>query len=70
MSDTVAEGHYRQLDAEEVAKLARAVDRALTENKPVPRFQAEARLATRREKVRKTDGEKGQQGAAIAARGR
>ncbi|HET6145404.1 MAG TPA: S4 domain-containing protein [Candidatus Acidoferrales bacterium] len=41
--DTVQEGHYRQLDAEEVAKLARAVDRALTENKPIPKPRREWR---------------------------
>jgi 23S rRNA pseudouridine2605 synthase len=35
-SDTVPEGHYRQLSAPEVAKLVRAVDRALTQRKPVP----------------------------------
>jgi 23S rRNA pseudouridine2605 synthase len=32
-ADTVPEGHYRRLDAAEVAKLSRAIDRAL-ENKP------------------------------------
>jgi 23S rRNA pseudouridine2605 synthase len=41
--DTVEEGHYRQLDAEEVAKLTRAVDRALTENKPIPKPRREWR---------------------------
>ncbi len=35
--DTVQEGHYRELGAEEVAKLGRAVDRALSEHKPVPK---------------------------------
>ncbi len=35
-ADTVPEGHYRQLSAPEVAKLVRAVERALTEHKPVP----------------------------------
>jgi 23S rRNA pseudouridine2605 synthase len=35
-SDTVLEGHYRQLSALEVAKLIRAVDRALAQDKPVP----------------------------------
>lgn len=34
--DTVREGDYRELSAPEVAKLVRAVDRALTEHKPVP----------------------------------
>src|SRR5579863_3980732 len=34
--DTVPEGHYRELSAAEVAKLVRAVERALTEHKPVP----------------------------------
>jgi len=33
-ADTVQEGHYRQLTAPEVAKLVRAVERALTEHKP------------------------------------
>jgi pseudouridine synthase len=32
-ADTVPEGHYRRLDAVEVAKLSRAIDRAI-ENKP------------------------------------
>jgi 23S rRNA pseudouridine2605 synthase len=32
--DTVAEGHYRQLSAAEVAKLVRAVEHALTQPKP------------------------------------
>jgi 23S rRNA pseudouridine2605 synthase len=41
--DTVQEGHYRQLDAEEVAKLARAVERALTENKSIPKPRREWR---------------------------
>jgi 23S rRNA pseudouridine2605 synthase len=41
--DTVQEGHYRQLNAEEVAKLARAVDLALTENKPIPKPRREWR---------------------------
>jgi 23S rRNA pseudouridine2605 synthase len=36
-ADSVQEGHYRQLSAEEVAKLGRAIDRALTEHKPVPK---------------------------------
>jgi 23S rRNA pseudouridine2605 synthase len=36
-ADTVPEGHYRQLSAEEVAKLVRAVDRALKDHKPVPK---------------------------------
>ncbi len=35
-ADTVQEGHYRELTAPEVAKLVRAVDRALTQNKPIP----------------------------------
>jgi 23S rRNA pseudouridine2605 synthase len=34
--DTVPEGHYRRLDPVEVAKLARAVDYALTHQKPAP----------------------------------
>jgi len=35
-ADTVPEGSYRQLSALEVAKLVRAVERALTERKAVP----------------------------------
>jgi len=35
-ADTVPEGHYRQLTAPEVAKLVRAIDRALTDRKPLP----------------------------------
>jgi 23S rRNA pseudouridine2605 synthase len=34
-ADTVPEGHYRQLDAAEVAKLVRAVDLALAQPKPL-----------------------------------
>jgi 23S rRNA pseudouridine2605 synthase len=34
--DTVPEGHYRRLEPGEVAKLARAVDYALTHQKPAP----------------------------------
>ncbi|MBZ5641298.1 MAG: rRNA pseudouridine synthase [Acidobacteriia bacterium] len=34
--DTVPEGHYRRLGLEEVAKLSRAVDYALTHQKPAP----------------------------------
>jgi 16S rRNA U516 pseudouridylate synthase RsuA-like enzyme len=34
--DTVPEGHYRRLDPAEVAKLAHAVDYALTHRKPAP----------------------------------
>ncbi len=68
--DTVEEGHYRQLDAEEVAKLGRAVDRALTENKPVSRgFKPKRDWRPRREKFRKkTDEEKktGEKRPAIA----
>ncbi len=35
-ADTVQEGHYRELSPLEVAKLVRAVERALTEHKAVP----------------------------------
>jgi 23S rRNA pseudouridine2605 synthase len=35
-ADTVPEGHYRQLNALEVAKLVRAVEYALTQHRPVP----------------------------------
>jgi 23S rRNA pseudouridine2605 synthase len=34
-SDTVPEGHYRQLSALEIAKLVRAVDHALAQHKPI-----------------------------------
>jgi len=58
--DTVQEGHYRQLDAEEVAKLDRAVDRALTEHKPsLKSFKPKRDWRPRSEVLRKkTDGEK------------
>jgi 23S rRNA pseudouridine2605 synthase len=58
--DTVQEGHYRQLDAEEVAKLGRAVDRALTEHRPVAKgFKPKRDWRPRSEVLRKkTDGEK------------
>jgi 23S rRNA pseudouridine2605 synthase len=35
-ADTVPEGHYRELDAAEVAKLVRAIERALGDRKPIP----------------------------------
>jgi len=55
--DTVQEGHYRQLDAEEVAKLGRAVDRALTEHKPVPKgFKPKREWRPRSEVLKKKDG--------------
>jgi 23S rRNA pseudouridine2605 synthase len=49
-ADTVPEGHYRQLSAPEVAKLVRAVDRALTEHQPVP-VAAKPRRAWRPRRV-------------------
>jgi 23S rRNA pseudouridine2605 synthase len=49
-ADTVPEGHYRQLSAPEVAKLVRAVDRALTEHQPVPAV-AKSRRAWRSRRV-------------------
>jgi 23S rRNA pseudouridine2605 synthase len=53
-SDTVPEGHYRQLTAPEVAKLARAIERALTEHKPVP-AAAKPRRAWRPRRVMSKD---------------
>ena len=46
-AETVPEGHYRRLDATEVAKLSRAIDRAL-ENKPALPPQPKDRHARRR----------------------
>jgi pseudouridine synthase len=52
--DTVREGDYRELDATEVAKLVRTVDRALTEHKPAPSGAKTRRLwRPRREMVKK-----------------
>jgi len=52
-ADTVAEGHYRQLGAEEVAKLGRAVDRAITEHKPLPKGSKPRREWRPREEILK-----------------
>jgi len=46
-AETVPEGHYRRLDPSEVAKLSRAIDRAL-ENKPPLRPTPKDRHARRR----------------------
>jgi 23S rRNA pseudouridine2605 synthase len=46
-ADTVLEGHYRQLSATEVAKLARAVERALGGHKPAPPPATKPRRAWR-----------------------
>jgi len=46
-ADTVPEGHYRRLDAAEVAKLSRAIDRAL-ENKPALPWPPKDRRARHR----------------------
>jgi len=35
-AETVPEGHYRRLDPSEVAKLSRAIDRALENKPPLP----------------------------------
>jgi hypothetical protein len=60
-ADTVAEGHYRQLGAEEVAKLGRAVDRALTEHTPLPKgFKPRREWRPREEILKKAAGKKGQ----------
>jgi hypothetical protein len=48
-ADTVPEGHYRRLDPTEVAKLSRAIDRAL-ENKPPPPATTNRRARRRRPK--------------------
>jgi 23S rRNA pseudouridine2605 synthase len=45
--DTVPEGHYRELDAAEVAKLTRAIERALGEPRPLPAATAKPRRAWR-----------------------
>jgi 23S rRNA pseudouridine2605 synthase len=63
--DTVAEGHYRELSAEEVAKLARAVDRAIAEHKPMPmgskprrEWRPRAEIFKKKEDGQKMSGEK------------
>jgi 23S rRNA pseudouridine2605 synthase len=63
--DTVAEGHYRELSAEEVAKLGRAVDRAITEHKPMPKgskprreWRPRAEIFKKKEDGQKMSGEK------------
>jgi 23S rRNA pseudouridine2605 synthase len=47
-ADTVPEGHYRRLDAAEVAKLSRAIDRALENKPPVPSAPKARRVRRRR----------------------
>ena len=47
-ADTVPEGHYRRLDPTEVAKLARAVDHALTNPGPILRAPKTRRVQRRR----------------------
>jgi 23S rRNA pseudouridine2605 synthase len=49
-TDTVPEGHYRRLDSIEVAKLARAVDLALTNPKPLLATPKTQRARRRRPK--------------------
>ncbi|HEV7968518.1 MAG TPA: S4 domain-containing protein [Candidatus Acidoferrales bacterium] len=51
--DTVPEGHYRQLSGPEVAKLVRAVERALADHKPIP-AATKARRAWRPRRVMST----------------
>jgi 23S rRNA pseudouridine2605 synthase len=46
-ADTVPEGHYRQLIPAEVAKLVRAVDRALENHKPIAATKPQNRKRTR-----------------------
>jgi hypothetical protein len=46
--DTVPEGHYRRLDAAEVAKLSRAVDLALANPKPALPAAGTKKLPRRR----------------------
>lgn len=47
-TDTVPEGHYRQLSEAEVAKLGRAVEHALGNHRPAPPVAAKPRRAWRR----------------------
>jgi 16S rRNA U516 pseudouridylate synthase RsuA-like enzyme len=49
-ADTVPEGHYRRLDPSEVAKLSRAIDRALENKSPLPLAPKNLRARRRRPK--------------------
>jgi pseudouridine synthase len=49
-ADTVPEGHYRRLDPSEVAKLSRAIDRALENKSPLPLVPKNLRARRRRPK--------------------
>jgi pseudouridine synthase len=49
-ADTVPEGHYRRLDPSEVAKLSRAIDRALENKPPSPPATTDRRARRRRPK--------------------
>ena len=49
-ADTVPEGHYRRLDPSEVAKLSRAIDRALENKPPSPPATTDHRARRRRPK--------------------
>ena len=49
-AETVPEGHYRRLDSTEVAKLSRAIDRALENKPPLPSAPT---TKSRRERLRR-----------------
>jgi 23S rRNA pseudouridine2605 synthase len=49
-AETVPEGHYRRLDATEVAKLSRAIDRALENKPPLPSPSKDRHVRRRRPK--------------------
>lgn len=49
-AETVPEGHYRRLDPSEVAKLSRAIDRALENKPPLPPGPERGRAHRRRAK--------------------
>ncbi len=49
-AETVPEGHYRRLDATEVAKLSRAIDRALENKPPLPSAPKDRHVRRRRPK--------------------
>jgi len=49
-ADTVPEGHYRRLDAAEVAKLSRSIDRALDNKPALPSAPKDRRARHRRPK--------------------
>jgi hypothetical protein len=46
-AETVPEGHYRRLDPTEVAKLSRAIDRALENKPPLPATKKDRRAHLR-----------------------